>query len=103
MATCAAVAPMSEFGRRSIAPPATEVRDEPDYTSRIVDRRSGRRRWAGGWFLSTAWAAWPEEVFLSECLSAHHARQQDYRCRCPLGDGTRRAHGAAYDPCRRTG
>ena len=47
-------------------------------------------------------AAREQGSLLAQRISAHHARQQSHDRGRALGDGTRRAHGAAHDSRRRT-
>src|ERR1022692_1746367 len=74
-----------------------EVRDESVESARICRCRSGRRRRAGGGFLSAARRTLEPESFFSECLSADHAGQQDHNRGSALGDGARCTHRVAYD------
>src|ERR1700685_4389570 len=103
MATYAAAGLMNEFARRFIEQPEWEARDEPAEPARVCCGRNRCGSGAGGGVLLAACGKIDERSFLTECLPADHARQQDHNRGSALGDGTGCAHGAAHDSGGGTG
>src|SRR5580658_7567577 len=103
MATYAAVGLMNEYARRFIELPEWEVRDERAEPARVCCGWSRCGSGAGGGILPAACGKIGERGFLTECLLADHAGQQDHNRRGALGDGTGCAHGAAHDSGGGTG